>query len=136
MTQAPIHPRHKDMAAKAAGFDSWSAFDTISGIGWRMRKSILAHAQTLANDEAKGKALAEIDRIAVEAEWPNFNPYSPPYKIAAIAAEYRAPASDPVAEALKGVFPGDQEDTRENMAEAIRHALASRGLEIVERRDR
>ena len=74
MTQAPIHPRHKDMAANLSRLTLEERF-----------------AQTLANDEAKGKALAEIDRIAR-----HIVDDSRGEKIAAIAAPYRASDPQPV----------------------------------------
>jgi len=79
MTQAPIEPRHKDEAERLLN----KSYDRI-----------LTIAQTLANDEEKGKALAEIDRIAVAGQWGQ-NDMGSLFEVAAIAAPYRA--SDPVA---------------------------------------
>lgn len=122
MTQSPIDPRHTEAALKAHHRLSVTEFCDYL-------------AQTLANDEAKGKALAEIDRmIATETD---FIPKgSLLHSILAIAAPYRA--SDPVAEALRAawikLWP---EDTGiPSTCQALRDELASRGVEIVERRDR
>lgn len=132
MTQSPIAPDHKDMAAKAAGYRDW---DEAARYASHSVPRILAHAQTLANDEAKGKALAEIaGMIATETD---FIPKgSLLHSILVIAAPHRA--SDPVAEALRAawikLWP---EDTGiPSTCQALRDELASRGIEIVERRDR
>lgn len=148
MTQSPIEPRHKDMAAKAAGYQSWASLSCFTADG-AVQTRILAHAQTLANLEAAQdettkavtqlfvakKALAEIDRIAV-----GIVNASGLDRIAAIAAPYRAPTSDPVAEALKAalasITSGGSLAWAEEAAPQVKDALASRGLEIVERRDR
>ena len=122
MTQAPIETRHKDKA-----LDIWMA-----------RSAEQAIAQTLANLEAAWADLAEIDRIARAHGWniPDCEGLDIG-DVAAIAAPYRA--SDPVAEALKAsvVALGNLNDVRESwIAEQLQIELASRGLEIVERRDR
>lgn len=93
MTQAPIEPHHKDMAAKAAGFSSYDRKAIGYGSDHSTVKSILAHAQTLANLEAARADLAEIDRIAVLNCWQS-DEYAGKASVAAIAAPYRA--SDPV----------------------------------------
>lgn len=95
MTQSPIDPRHKDMAAKAAGYRDWT-----NAVESGQKRPCLAHAQTLANLEAARADLAKIDRIAVEECWTGRK--APAGVVAAIAAPYRfiIPASDPVAEAL------------------------------------
>jgi len=96
MTNAPIHPRHKDEAAKAAGYQNWEhAIGNTPATGPE-RKSILAHAQTLANLEAARADLAEIDRIAR-----HIVDDSRGEKIAAIAAPYRASGPRPVTECPK-----------------------------------
>ena len=100
MTQAPIHPRHKDMAAKAAGYALLVTHEAI-----------LAHAQTLANDEAKAKALAEIAECLADMRHRDDCTCvtSQPgvcgcglSQLIAIAAPYRA--SDPVADHLEEVL--------------------------------
>lgn len=100
MTQAPIHPRHKDEAAKAAGYEQPElVIRSIENGHWpganETAVSILAHAQTLANLEAARAGLAEIDALLTNA------PDSPSViaDAKAIAAPYRA--SDPVAEAVR-----------------------------------
>lgn len=118
MTQAPIETRHKDMAANMLS----QSYDRI-----------LTIAQTLANDEAKGTALAEIDRIAGENEWPIA--YASDLRtVAAIAAPYRA--SDPVADGLRDALWEAFGAAAPEFVDATRDALTKRGLEIVERRDR
>lgn len=98
MTQAPIHPRHKDMALALSG-----SLPDVKGLA--------AHAQTLANLEAAradkellqemldaeraeriamGKALAEVHSLATEDRTAKADRLA---LIATIAAPYRA--SDP-----------------------------------------
>lgn len=99
-TNAPIEPRHKDEAAKAAEYEDWISVEVSNHpVAIAARASILAHAQTLANLEKARADLAEIDRIAVAGGFAQCLPGDPCLEIAAIAAPYRA--SDPVAEALK-----------------------------------
>lgn len=101
MTQAPIEPRHKDEAAKAAGFCHWSHVESRAYAMTNSNHayiSILAHAQTLADLEAARADLAEIDALLANA------PDSPSViaDAKALAAPYRA--IDPVAEVLKDVL--------------------------------
>lgn len=103
MTQAPIEPRHKDEAAKAAEYEDWISVEVSNHpVAIAARASILAHAQTLANLEAAQADLAEIDRIAVAGGFAQCLPGDPCLEIAAIAAPYRA--IDLVAEVLKDVL--------------------------------
>ena len=114
MTQSPIDPHHKDQAANMLS----QSYDRI-----------LTIAQTLANDEAKGKALAEINRIAVENDWPNLSYAADIRAVAAIAAPYRA--SDPVAEALKAeamtIVLAESVPRTIQQIEAIRNGIAGQG---------
>lgn len=110
MTQAPIEPHHKDMAAKAAGYEQPELVirgieNGHSPIVPATVASILAHAQDIANLEKAQADLAEINRIALLHGWTPSNKgkiSEPASLIAAIAAPYRA--SDPVAESLKDVL--------------------------------
>lgn len=96
MTQSPIEPRHTE-AAKL----KWINPGDEEAYANRF-------AQTLANDEAKGKALAEIHAKLVAARADGLSgsvgAVAGLYAAIDIAAPYRAPASDPVAEALKDVL--------------------------------
>ena len=134
MTQAPIHPHHKDMAAKAAGYRDYAEAKADAMLSLRGDRMMIAHAQTLANLEAAQADLAEIERIAVAGGFAQCLPGDPCLEIAAIAAPYRA--SDPVAEALREALTGANLLTDSELAEHFSEVFATRGLEIVERRDR
>lgn len=118
MTNSPIEPHHKDEAAKAADLADAlskliaSAKQTDDDIAYysggskdnpskrRLVELVIENesviVDALANDEAKGKALAEIEKLTTRCSSVHLNCIVE--KIAAIAAPYRA--SDPVAEAL------------------------------------
>lgn len=190
MTQSPIETRHKDMAAKAAGYTCWD--EAMIDATGREQALLRDFAQTLANLEAARADLAEIDRILgpLTAAEMSDNAANRAANAHAIAAPYRAsdpqpvtecpkceafrrevsdacklvdgfltmdrnsewmvdsdarealsrfiiPASDPVAEALAAALRATySDDSSVGDAEALKKELASRGLEIVERRDR
>jgi hypothetical protein len=130
MTQAPIEPRHKDEAAKAAEYEDWISVEVSNHpVAIAARASILAHAQTLANLEAAQADLAEIDRIAVAGGFAQCLPGDPCLEIAAIAAPYRA--IDPVAEALKAeamtIVLAESVPRTIQQIEAIRNGIAGQG---------
>lgn len=132
MTQSPIETRHKDDAAKAAGFSDWTEMTKYWAAGGPGQKIVLTHAQTLANLEAARADLADIERIAVsnkfiEGVGPAFL-----HDIANIAAPYRAKV-DPLVEAFNRMPPTFDATI---WAETARKTLDDLGLEIVERRDR
>ena len=145
MTQAPIEPRHKDMAAKAAGYEQpklviRSIENGHSPISNETAASILAHAQTLANLEAARTDLAEIHAKLVAARADGLSgsvgAVAGLYAAIDLAAPYRA--SDPVAEALKAAWQTcwPKSPLAEKHCGMLQAELESRGLEIVERRDR
>lgn len=142
MTQSPIEPRHKDEAAKAAGYDDCVQApveqrhrDAADDEYWSRKALAEAYANLEANHhkiKAMADDLAEIDRLCVQANWcPNGHSVTEPNQIANIASLYRT--SDPVVEAIREMALSD---ATQDDADRLRKALASRGLEIVERRDR
>lgn len=110
MTQAPIEPHHKDDAANILS----QSYDRI-----------LTIAQTLANDEAKAKALAEIDRCLVEQGWAQFN------KAAAIAAPYRASDPTPDQPASYKCKFGCERDAIKDEFEAFRREVSDAAVGLI-----
>lgn len=114
MTNATVHPRHKDEAAHI-----WHIMGDTEG------KELIA--QTLANLEAARADLAEIDRIARTYRWECYGKASAERTVAAIAAPYRAKV-DPVAEALEAdTSPFNAEERMREPFKAFLEAAADCG---------
>lgn len=92
-TNATVEAWHKDMAAEAFGYSSWTRLSHSEGP--RITAIALAQAQDKANLEAARaenadltNRLAEIDRIAGERGWTNKGPFTPAWAshVAALAS--------------------------------------------------
>jgi hypothetical protein len=106
MTQAPIEPRHKDEAAKAADWLEIARAEQYISKNSREYISILAHAQTLANLEA-ARAENEAfkrevsDAMVVIDQWARHGVNTGPIPAGDLVRKYIIPASDPVVEKWK-----------------------------------